>query len=315
MVKINQSRALTAACATFVMSFFPPGPAAAENAFKLRNEHSGLYLSVTGAVRQDGGNMILWRDVGQPDAVWTFERQDGKGIKIRNAGSGKYLTGAGKGKLVQWSDTGQPGLIWLQEKTKTADCYRLRNRNSGLYLAVGKGAPAAGAKVVQRADAGRPGLIWCREAIEDPDSANAADSTIKLRNDYSRMYLAVQGGSSRDGGNVIQAGRAGRPDIRWVLERHGGGTFKIRNANSGRYLAVAGNSTARGGNVVQSADAGQPGLIWEREKAETANCYKFRNRNSGMYLAVDDASQADGASVVQWGDVGHRLDIEWCRER
>jgi hypothetical protein len=314
MAKMKHNRALAAACAMIVISLCLPA-AAAENAFKLRNADSGLYLSVTGAVRQDGANMIQWRDVGQPDAVWTFERRGGKGVRIRNAVSGKYVTVTGDGNAIQWRDAGQPGLIWVREKTKTADCYKLRNRSSGLYLAADEGAPAKGRNVIQRADAGQPGLTWCREAIEDPDSTTAAASTIKLKNDYSRMYLAVQDGSSRDGGNVIQTGHAGRPGIVWVLERHDAKTVRIRNANSGRYLAVAGDSTAPGGNVIQSADTGRPGLIWERETAETGNCYKFRNHNSGMYLAVDDGSQAEGANVIQWGDVGHRLDIEWCREK
>ena len=316
MANMKQNSALSAACATILMSLFLPGPgAAAENAFLLKNLNSGMYLSVTGALGRNGGNLIQWRDVGQPDAVWVFERQDEKGFKIRNAGNGRYLAVAGNGDVTLWADAGQPGLIWLGEKTGAADCYRFKNRKSGMYLAVDGGSKAKGANVVQRADAGRPGLVWCRETTGDPDSATAAVGTIRLRNDYSRMYLAVAGGAMRDGGNVIQSGDAGRPDIVWVLERQDNETFKIRNANSGKYLAVAGNSAERGGNVIQSSDDGQPGLIWEREKAETIRCYKFRNRNSGMYLAVAGGSMEQRANVVQSADVGHRLDLEWCRER
>ncbi len=318
MAEIRLDKALAAACATLVICLLllPRPGAAAEAAFKLRNGDSGMYLSVTGAVRQDGGKMIQWRDVGQPDAVWIFEPQEGDAFKIQNGSSGKYLTVAGNGgAVIQWTDVGQPGLLWDREKAETAGCYKFKNRDSGLYLAVDEGSLAEVADVVQRADAGQSGLIWCPEPIEDPESATAADDTIKLRNDYSRLYLAVHGGASHDGANVIQSGHAGRPDIVWVLEHQDTGLFKIRNAHSGKYLTVTGDSTVRGHDVIQSSDAGQPGLIWEREKAETANCYKFRNRNSGLYLAVDDGSQAEGAKVVQWGDVGHRLDIEWCRER
>jgi hypothetical protein len=286
--------------------------AAAESKFKMRNADSGLYLSLTGAVRQNGGRTVQWRDVGQPDAVWTFEAADDGGIRIRNDVSGKYLLATDEGLVLQWDDDGQRGLIWLRQEAGAAGCYRLRNRDVGTFLSTADGSHKEGAAVIARQEASLTGAVWCRESLE---SADAAGAIIKLRNDYSRMFLAARNDTSEEADNVIQTGDAGSADIAWTFEPGDKGTVKIRNAVSGKYLAIAGGNLAPGANVVQSPDRGQPGLTWEREDAETGNCYKFRNHNSGLYLAVDDGSQQEGATVVQWGDVGHRLDIEWCRER
>ena len=140
MVNMKQTDALLLVCATILISLFSSRPAVAvENAFLLKNRNSGLYLSVTGAVGRSGGNMIQWRDVGQPDAVWVFERQDDKEFRIRNAGNGRYLASAengdgGRGDATLRTDDGRPGLIWLGEKTGVADCYRFKNRMSRSLL-------------------------------------------------------------------------------------------------------------------------------------------------------------------------------------
>ncbi len=241
---------------------------AGEEGFKLRNGNSGMYLAVLGAVKQNGGNIVQGADVGQPDIVWVFERQEGKAFKIRNGNSGRYLAVVGNskargGNIIQWRDVGQPDLIWEREKVEGKGCFKFRNRNSGMYLAVTGNSKAQGANVIQWGDVGQPDLVWCREkvgssqsnpaAAPSPSTNHKADSdSYKLRNGNSGMYLAVPGAAKQNGGNMVQWADVGQPDIVWVFERQKDKAFKIRNGNSGLYLAVAGNSKAV---LLKSAEA------------------------------------------------------------
>lgn len=285
---------------------FAPEAAGAEEAAILRNADSGLFLSLTGDVMHDGGIAIQWRDVGQPDIAWVVEPAEG-GIRIRNRSSGRYLTFVGDAAL-QWADTGQPGLAWDRENVGGAGCFRLKNRDFAGYLGVAGGSKRKGAALVRLAGAG-PGTTWCLQRIEDPNAEPPASETVKLRNDYTGLYLVPAAAG------VVQQPKPGAQDAWWTVERQADGTVTIRNAATGEFLAAGSGGTAPGGRVTRTSGADHPAAAWERHKGETAFCYKFRNRANGKYLAVDEGSMEAGAEVLLWPDLGHRLDIEWCREQ
>ncbi|MEO1532461.1 MAG: RICIN domain-containing protein, partial [Pseudomonadota bacterium] len=86
----------------------------------------------------------------------------------------------------------------------------------------------------------------------------------KIRNSKSGLYLAVAGGGTRNGTNVIQWRDVKQPDIRWRLQP-AGRCYKIYNINSRKYLAVSGGSRFDGANVTIWEDTGkrtQRGIIW-----------------------------------------------------
>ncbi|RKP57324.1 hypothetical protein D7Z26_04940 [Cohnella endophytica] len=118
---------------------------------------------------------------------------------------------------------------------------------------------------------------------------------------HSGKALDVSGGSTADGGDVIQWTTSGNANQQWKIESVGSGYYKITNRNSGKVLDVYQASTADGGDVVQwtaSGSSGSSNQQWSIE--QVGSYYKIVNRNSGKALDVYQASTADGANVVQW---------------
>jgi hypothetical protein len=63
--------------------------------------------------------------------------------------------------------------------------------------------------------------------------------------------LEVIGGSTADGGNVVQWSSTGGYNQQWQIIDNGGGYYRLINRNSGKALDVNGGSTADGGDVIQ----------------------------------------------------------------
>lgn len=140
--------------------------------------------------------------------------------------------------------------------TRNADV-KIRNVNSGKYLAVTASSFQDGAAVIQWADTGQKDLFWRIESTNE--------GACKIRNLHSGKILNVYGASLADGGQVVQwADNAAKNSI-WKIEAPSDASCKIRNLQSGKILNVFAASTADGGQVVQWADDGGKNSLWKIE--------------------------------------------------
>lgn len=93
-----------------------------------------------------------------------------------------------------------------------AGALRIRNGQSGKYLAVKGSSTADSALVVQYEDdgSGREDLLWERE--------EQSDGWFLLRNRHSGKVLGVDGMSTADSAQVVQFADNGTEDHLWRLD-------------------------------------------------------------------------------------------------
>lgn len=121
----------------------------------------------------------------------------------------------------------------------------------------------------------------------------------ELVNRNSGKALDVNGGSTADGGDVIQWTWSNGNNQKWRIDNLGNGYYTLTNVNSGKLLDVIGGSTADGGNVIQWSSTGGTNQQWQIID-NGGGYYRLINRNSGKALDVNGGSTADGGDVIQW---------------
>lgn len=149
---------------------------------------------------------------------------------------------------------GMFGLL-LDPAPSTTTWYKIKNRRSGLVLAVSGSSLADGADVIQSAQDATADGLWSLQ----PNG----DGTVRIVNRNSGKVLGVDGMSTADGAYVQQDQDDGAADHDWTLRNAGGGLVKIVNVDSGKVLAVDGRSTAAGAQVIQWDDDGTPDQLWK----------------------------------------------------
>jgi endoglycosylceramidase len=118
--------------------------------------------------------------------------------------------------------------------------YRIEAVHSGKALT----APAGGDRTVhQHAPADTDRQRWRVTAL--------ADDSYRLDNVASGASLAVAGGSTENGGDIVQRPWTGDATQRWHVEVTRNAANTLRNAGSGLVADVADRSTADGANVHQ----------------------------------------------------------------
>ncbi len=134
-------------------------------------------------------------------------------------------------------------------------------------------------------------------------SGATAGNYYKLVNVHSGKLLDVSGGSTTDGGAIIQWTDNGGTNQQWALTPSTGGSYRLFNRNSGKDLDVAAASTSDGGAVDQWTDNGGANQQWNLVLV-SGTTYKLVNVHSGKVLDVAGASTSDGGAVDQWTDNG-----------
>lgn len=128
-------------------------------------------------------------------------------------------------------------------------------------------------------------------------------NTFKFVNQKSGKLIDVSGGSTADGGNIIQWRDNGGNNQRWQLQYDGKGYFKIKNVNSGKLMDVASGSTSNGGNILQWTDNGGDNQKW-RIIDKGNGYFMLKNKKSGLLVDVSGGSTDDGANIIQWSSNG-----------
>jgi uncharacterized protein len=150
---------------------------------------------------------------------------------------------------------------------------------------------------------GGPTATATRTPTPVAGSFPVAGTFYRLINRTSGKVADVSGGSTADGGDIVQWTSNGGTNQQWSFVSVGGGYYKIVNRKSGKVVDVNGASTADGGDVVQWTDNGGTNQQWSLVSMGSGY-YKIVNRNSGKLFDVLNASTADGADIHQWADVG-----------
>jgi hypothetical protein len=163
--------------------------------------------------------------------------------------------------------------------------YRIRNNNSGKYVAVTSGASDNGARIIQYDNIGQLDAEW--------DFIPEEDGTFRIRNVNSGRFLGILRGSLSNGVNSTQWQDDNQEDIYWRLIKLEPNNYKIQNAKSNLYLTVFNGSRENFATVGQWNDIGQSELKWRLELASP-----FETKELRSFSAFTDC-----------GFIGIRIDI------
>jgi hypothetical protein len=136
-------------------------------------------------------------------------------------------------------------------------------------------------------------------------TVRGAVTNFHLVNKKSGKLLDVAGGSTADGGAVVQnpanASAAGSQD--WKIDYDTAGFDRLINKKSGKLLEVPNESTAAGIALDQWTSNGGDHQVWTIVDLG-GGAYRVKNKKSGLYVGVVGASTADGAAVEQRASSG-----------
>jgi hypothetical protein len=133
----------------------------------------------------------------------------------------------------------------------------------------------------------------------------ASGSTHYLADAGSSLVMDVNGGSTANGGTVIQWGNHGGANQQWTLHQIAGDVYTLTNGNSGLCLEVPNQSTSAGVQLDQWACNGGPAQQWTLDPVGSYATsgdtgYTLTNLNSGLVADVSGGSASQGAQVIQW---------------
>ncbi|MEO7716409.1 MAG: RICIN domain-containing protein [Capsulimonas sp.] len=121
----------------------------------------------------------------------------------------------------------------------------------------------------------------------------------EIKNVYSGLSLDVSGGSTTNGGIVIQYPYGGGSNQLWNFIPTSSGYYQIKNAYSGLDINVSGARTDNGAPIVQWQFGNQGNDQWLPTR-QSDGSYVFTNRHSGLVLD-NPGGTTQGAQLDQWG--------------
>jgi endoglucanase len=135
----------------------------------------------------------------------------------------------------------------------------------------------------------------------DPFYANLTPgSYYKIVNRNSGKGVDVNGGSTSNGGNIIQWDYSGGNNQQWSFtSTSSNGHFVINNRNSNKALDVNGGSTNAGTRIIQWDYSGGNNQQWQITDIGFGY-YKIINRNSNQSLDVNGGATWNGGDIIQW---------------
>ncbi|MFI1092682.1 glycosyl hydrolase family 95 catalytic domain-containing protein [Streptomyces sp. NPDC020917] len=133
--------------------------------------------------------------------------------------------------------------------------------------------------------------------------------TFKVVNRASGKVMDVSGGSTGDGGAVIQWPWSGAANQQWTLLPEYDGSLRLSNVNSGKVLDSPGGSS-QGAALDQWSDTGSANQWWKLVPSTTSGYYHLVNDRNGWYAGAQNASGADGTPIVQ-GAASGGAEQEW----
>lgn len=140
---------------------------------------------------------------------------------------------------------------------------------------------------------------WGNGIVDPLYATFAPGNYYKVMNRNSSKALDVNGGSTSNGGNIIQWDYSGGANQQWTITSTGDGYFSVINKNSNKALDVNGASVAAGTGIIQWDYSGGANQQW-RIYDIGFGYYKLYNKNSMQSLDVNGGSQSNGTPIIQW---------------
>ena len=136
------------------------------------------------------------------------------------------------------------------------------------------------------------------------------NSTWRIRNVNSNLYMQVEGAKEENGTNVQQWGTTGDSihDIWKLVDAGNGYYYLVSQIGDGKtfYLNVAGNSKADGANVeIYKSSGGDSQKFLITENADGSYLIKTKISNNQSAVEVAAYGTGSGDNVQQWSLTGH----------
>ena len=136
------------------------------------------------------------------------------------------------------------------------------------------------------------------------------NSTWRIRNVNSNLYMQVEGAKQENGTNVQQWGTTGDSihDIWKLIDAGSGYYYLVSQIGDGKtyYLNVAGNSSADGANVeIYQSSGGDSQKFLITENSDGSYIIKTKISNNQSAVEVAAYGTGSGDNVQQWSLTGH----------
>ncbi|MBD8103923.1 alpha-L-arabinofuranosidase [Plantibacter flavus] len=139
-----------------------------------------------------------------------------------------------------------------------------------------------------------------------PVTASVEGASFEVVNRNSGLCLTVAGGSTVDGGNVVQGACANSATAAssWVMDSTADGAYRFVNASTNKVLDSANCGTADGTDARQWAWLANTCQEWLPAPA-SEGYLTIANRANGKMLDVANCTTAAGGEVRQWRALGN----------
>lgn len=142
---------------------------------KIKNVNSGKYIRPGNTISGSSEQVVLSDAANDAQCRWkvvldkTPRSTGGPFYRLQNAQTNKFLgvfnaSMESYGLICQKPDANQQDQWWKLESTSTA--FKLKNKNSGLYIAVEGGSRTNGSPLIQWGDEGQQDILWQFETLD-----------------------------------------------------------------------------------------------------------------------------------------------------
>jgi len=148
------------------------------------------------------------------------------------------------------------------------------------------------------------------------DSANGgivSGATYSIVSKASGKAIDVAGGSTAQGGNILQWANSNTTNQRWVITAVGNNAYSIVNVNSGMAMDLEGGGAANGANILQWGWNGGNNQKWLFQP-DGGGFFTIVSVASGRAVDVANGSTADGGNIIQW-DINGANNQKWSLTR
>lgn len=288
---------------------------------KIINKHSGKYINVAGASRDDRAQIIQYT-TGAGNDEWRLKYVgNNKEFRIENLHSKKIMvvkdgtTQAGA-EIIQYTESGSDNEVWILEYSNiNTQFFRLKNKRSGKYLCVAQDATSDNAKLVQE-NAGMESQFWAFVLSSPIESNNVLEPGLyRFKNKRSGLYLDVQDRSTYANIPLVQKHNAGLLSHTnlWYVTKGEVNGYYLKNLVSNYYMKGPGNDISAA-SITQGEKVTKDDDIWQLINTGIEGEYYLRNASNYKYAVVMNGSTDEGAGIVQYQNSGADNGI-WIPER
>lgn len=290
---------------------------------KIKNENSGLYISVSSPDMENLASVVQFPYVNATDE-WILSVVGGTNeCTIKNLHSSKLMVVKDASMqedapIVQYASGGGNNERWILEYSNLNTKYfRLKNKNSGKYLAVWGDLPIT-TSLVQK-NPGSKTLFWSFENQVPNEMTKLDEGLYRVRNKKSGMYLSVEVKEVYDGAKLVQHSKMSADNESgfdtWQINKEVSNQYgyRLTNAVSG-YSMGTDRSYDEYKQLYQGRYNGEGIYRWLFVPTGTPGEYFIKNVHNFLHVVLEKPQTAENVPVVQCKTVTDDSGI-WTLER